>query len=148
MCSPRSAICWESILWWCKEVGKPHIIDKELSLNVIHKRVVDTSERSIWFLLQFYSLQLQPVTAPVSPPFCSPYIFDHDPEPVSYSLSNFLNRHALIYLARSIASNQAYSQLLSRFHNTTFNPLPSGIVIARPVVGRSTTAALQWLHSG
>ena len=30
------------------------------------------------------------------------------------SLSNVLNHHASMYLARSIASNQAYSQLLSR----------------------------------
>ena len=48
----------------------------------------------------------------------SPYIFDHDPKPGSCSLSNVLSHHASIYLARSIASNQAYSQLLSRFRDT------------------------------
>src|SRR6266700_2504976 len=31
--------------------------------------------------------------------------------------SNVLNHHASMYLARSIASNQAYSQLLSRFRD-------------------------------
>ena len=36
------------------------------------------------------------------------------PQTYFYSLSNVLNYHALMYLARSIASNQAYSQLLSR----------------------------------
>ena len=44
----------------------------------------------------------------------NPYIFDHVYEPVSVSLLNVLNHHALMYLVRSIASNQAYSQLLSR----------------------------------
>ena len=33
--------------------------------------------------------------------------------------SNILNHHASMYLARSIASNQAYSQLLSRFRDST-----------------------------
>jgi len=40
----------------------------------------------------------------------------------SCSLSNVLNHYESMYLARSIASNQAYSQLLSRFRDTTFDP--------------------------
>ena len=35
----------------------------------------------------------------------NPYIFNHVPKPISISLSNVLNHYALIYLARSIASN-------------------------------------------
>ena len=53
--------------------------------------------------------------------------------------SNVLNHHVSMYLAQSIASNQAYSQLLSRFRDTTFDPLPPGVVVARPVAGRSAT---------
>jgi len=41
------------------------------------------------------------------------------PKPVSVSLSNVLNHYASMYLARSIASNQAYSQPLSQFHDIT-----------------------------
>ena len=49
------------------------------------------------------------------------------------------NHHASMYLARSIASNQAYSQLLSRSRDTTFDPLPTSIVVA----DRSRAAVLR-----
>src|SRR6266404_4193965 len=59
----------------------------------------------------------------------------------SCSASNVLNHHASMYLARLIASNQAYSQLLCRFRDTTFDPLPTGIVLP----DRSRAAVL-WPH--
>ena len=38
----------------------------------------------------------------------------------SCSVSNILNYYELMYLAQSIASNQAYSRLLCRFRNSTY----------------------------